>query len=784
MNRATLIFCNSGDEYGFLHHCANRLVQNLRISMLFIFTVSTLFFVRAVLSNSMPDGAHDYHEFNEANEAIARSIKLQSKIIISLLMLTSLLCVVVFTVPGFRVRVGLRTREYASVLLMLQGVLSIVFGDRIYISRLYGLVISRDKMIEIGAFSDSLILMVFSWYLVASHFVLPIRWHLLVPVETAVVFLYGLCAFGFGSADSHRNGCFIICVFLVLASAVGKRHVEYTERVMFSHYLAEKTLRAQAEFQLSQSQAQVPHSSSELDRDSSAPTTTDTGRAFVELEFGHHFEAVEDIGRREHWLLGEDEIHVLPAILGMGGFGIVLAGSFHTTPVAIKLSKNFGSIKSFADMGNELRLLRKLRHPNITALHGACVDFQRGLLALVMELVPGVMLEDFICSTFEVRLLPSDDTNRCHILAGVCKALLYLHTRSPCVVHGDLKPGNVLVECRNKFKDMQNFIAHAKLLDFGLSRLCTKHVKPLGGTFRWMAPEVIATRAIGDNQPPKPPTDVFSLGRLMFFITTGLKPMADLNEKTVQSMILPLAWPLAVPLAQQCMPLAEHCMLADSGARPSMQELSRLLMSWPQFKDMSPGYSAENFESVSFWADIQKIRDELQHGHLQEKRAGVVLMPTLPVVPKYKRAVMSQLNRLQDPLQFVHPGLRTIPECENVAVQQPIRNPLCQSQFVYPSLLLTDETTMNASIVDTLLHWNFLRSSSSCCTFHAALELLGNVSSRLRDRSCNEDLVVFEVPVQCPNCKILLFGDADGADGCCFLCNHSFSQLPTSAIAL
>ena len=69
-------------------------------------------------------------------------------------------------------------------------------------------------------------------------------------------------------------------------------------------------------------------------------------------------------------------------------------------------------------------------------------------------------------------------------MIDVCSALVYMHSRSPPVVHGDLKSGNILMQ-------RDGPLVHAKVLDFGLSRILARNARALGGTLRYMAPEVI-----------------------------------------------------------------------------------------------------------------------------------------------------------------------------------------------------------------------------------------------------------------------------------------------------
>merc|ERR1712061_568582 len=103
-------------------------------------------------------------------------------------------------------------------------------------------------------------------------------------------------------------------------------------------------------------------------------------------------------------------------VLGNGGFGLVMSGTFHSVPVAIKVPRTFRREFSLADFGNELRIMRKLSHQNIISFQGACIDFSNGDVALVMELVQGYGMDAFICGAGFGGRQPSD--------AAKCQCLL------------------------------------------------------------------------------------------------------------------------------------------------------------------------------------------------------------------------------------------------------------------------------------------------------------------------------------------------------------------------
>jgi len=211
-------------------------------------------------------------------------------------------------------------------------------------------------------------------------------------------------------------------------------------------------------------------------------------------------------------LVHTEDVRVFPdRVLGSGHFGIVVLGTFLSTPVAIKMlqpsrKKTGPHEHCLSQLANELRILRQVTHPNIVMFIGACVDPENGNIALLLELAEGVQLDVFM------DRCPGgpEPSSSFQILLGVSRALNYMHALKPCLVHGDIKPANITVATSGTS-------VRPKLLDFGLSRLLTRHARPCGGTKTWVAPELLQNVRL----PPEASTDVYSFGLLIYFVATG-----------------------------------------------------------------------------------------------------------------------------------------------------------------------------------------------------------------------------------------------------------------------
>lgn len=457
------------------------------------------------------------------------------------------------------------------------------------------------------------------------HMVLPVRWIVVMPVEVVAILIAGFIARLF--EDFWSWMVLLDFTVLIFLTSLGRRRLEYTERLLFLQLVSEKNLRAEAEFQLSQAQVEEPSP-----EDATSVHTSVIGRASEgKLQLG----VLADIGRREQWLLDAADLTLeVNGVLGVGGFGIVAPGRYFRTPVALKLGRESSGNVSLADLGNELRVLRKLRHPNIVLFHGAALDDEHGDLVMVLERVAGEPMTKFV-RTLHTELGKGGTSGgqaanlmqgSFFLLLGVCRALIYLHSRTPPIIHGDLKDSNIFVEHMATGP-------RAKLLDFGLSRVLSQQTKPLGGTIRWAAPEFFTVRT------PGTPADVFSLSRVIYFVLVGKLPLAGLDESAIRAAVkkkkvLLLDWPPEpLPHVVLTRPLVEAMSVLRPEGRPSMSdvctEMERGLrlgfQSGREVTRQQPGIAEQTTTEVGgtdlIWASISNLRGlvEAQQQRAQQK---------------------------------------------------------------------------------------------------------------------------------------------------------------------
>ncbi len=207
----------------------------------------------------------------------------------------------------------------------------------------------------------------------------------------------------------------------------------------------------------------------------------------------------------------------IEAELGGGSFGTVFRARDLTLDreVALKVLRP-GSPIPAAALLPEARAAAALNHPNVCAIHA--VDSSLCAPMIVMEYVDGRPLSRFL----EEGPLPREQA----ALLGRQVALGMAAAHAHGVVHGDLKPANILVTAEGT----------AKVVDFGLARRSASAAQgdktvlwdpsPAGGisgTPAYMAPE----QARGE--PATPASDVFSLGVMLYELVTGRRARAEGN---------------------------------------------------------------------------------------------------------------------------------------------------------------------------------------------------------------------------------------------------------------
>ncbi len=202
----------------------------------------------------------------------------------------------------------------------------------------------------------------------------------------------------------------------------------------------------------------------------------------------------------------------------------------------------------------EARVVGQISHPSIVALHDMGIDEATKTPYLVMEHIEGQPLDRIL----EKGSVPYP--RACAWIADVATALHVAHKKG--IIHGDVKPANVLVTEDGK----------VKLTDFGMARVASHDGKdtPLLGTPAYWCPEQIL------GKPQDARSDIFSLGIVLYEMTTGKRPFDAESLQAICQKVMS-STPLPVSQINSSLPaglneLIMSCLEKDPGRRRSSAE--------------------------------------------------------------------------------------------------------------------------------------------------------------------------------------------------------------------
>ncbi|XP_065697187.1 mitogen-activated protein kinase kinase kinase 19 isoform X1 [Patagioenas fasciata] len=253
-------------------------------------------------------------------------------------------------------------------------------------------------------------------------------------------------------------------------------------------------------------------------------------------------------------------------VLGKGAYGTVYCGLtsqgqlIAVKEIVLDTSDQLTTEKEYQKFHEEVDLLKTLKHINIVAYLGTCLE--DNILSIFMEFVPGGSISSVIN-----RFGPLPEIVLCRYTKQILQGVAYLHDN--CVVHRDIKGNNVML--------MPNGIV--KLIDFGCARRLARvslsgtqseMLKSVHGTPYWMAPEVINESGYGRK------SDIWSVGCTVFEMATGKPPLASMDRIAAMFYIgahRGLMPSLPDRFSSAAVDFVHACLTRDQHERPSALQL-------------------------------------------------------------------------------------------------------------------------------------------------------------------------------------------------------------------
>lgn len=277
----------------------------------------------------------------------------------------------------------------------------------------------------------------------------------------------------------------------------------------------------------------------------------------------------------------------------------------------------------------EARIVARIRHPNIVAIHAFGSDTEGAYI--VAEFIDGFDLSDLIARS----KIPPDVA--VHILLETARGLRAAHEKG--VLHRDLKPSNILISREGE----------VKLADFGLASVKDSPdgaENEVRGTLAYIAPEQIL------GSPADGRSDLFSLGATFFEMLTGRRAFAGTTSKEILDSVLnhhPIKYLPATP-----------------GVTPEIKLIcARLLERDPgrRFADVSE--LIESLEAYQATRGRRLTREDLKR-YVENPEAFVVTVaprhevaPEVTIVPDARRA-RPPVRRTRRPARSVLAAAATV----------------------------------------------------------------------------------------------------------------------------
>lgn len=167
---------------------------------------------------------------------------------------------------------------------------------------------------------------------------------------------------------------------------------------------------------------------------------------------------------------------------------------------------------------SEAKALGRLDHPNIVRVYN--VDEDAGTVYIAMEFIEGEPLNEVMQKK---KFSPGEIIE---FGITVAEALDYAHQKG--IVHRDVKPSNILVRPEGRLK----------ITDFGIARIedpeghQQTQAGEILGTPAYMSPEQVESKPVDGR------SDLFSLGIILYELSTGTRPFKGENLASVFNAII------------------------------------------------------------------------------------------------------------------------------------------------------------------------------------------------------------------------------------------------------
>ena len=210
-------------------------------------------------------------------------------------------------------------------------------------------------------------------------------------------------------------------------------------------------------------------------------------------------------------------------VLGQGGMAAVYKAVDENLGVEVAVKENLFTTDEYARQFRlEATILASLRQQNLPRVSDHFVIEPLGQY-LVMDFIEGEDLRQRLD-----RLGPLPEQEVIIIGVAICDAISYMHTRTPVILHRDIKPGNVRITPTG----------HIYLVDFGLAKVVAGREATHTGA-RAMTPGYSPPEQYGSARTDGR-SDIYSLGATLYCALTNALPEDGLDRAMNRAGLTPI----------------------------------------------------------------------------------------------------------------------------------------------------------------------------------------------------------------------------------------------------
>ena len=172
------------------------------------------------------------------------------------------------------------------------------------------------------------------------------------------------------------------------------------------------------------------------------------------------------------------------------------------------------------EIEKECKMLKKFNHKNIINFKKFIKSKYGEFFAIVTEFVPETLAKRIKSKNLTIHQIWNYSEQ-------IMNALEYIHNDYPPIVHGDLKPQNILIINET-----------IKIIDFGVSMWIVKldrETMRLSGTRKYLSPDILKAYSEGRPLHYNTSLDIYAFGlilhKMIYNLLPSSKRMKELNKK-------------------------------------------------------------------------------------------------------------------------------------------------------------------------------------------------------------------------------------------------------------